>query len=341
MADRYWVGGAGSWTATATTHWSTTSGGASGASAPTSVDDAHFDANSGTGSVSMSGAVCKSVNFTGFTGTVSSGGFTVYGDVTIGPDVSISSYGSTITWAADGNLTTSGQDLGCGIHPLDGVTVTMQDAFTTSAFGNFDLYGNLNTNGYNLTVRNFRFNAGKTSTLTYGASVISIIGVLFIGGTLTFSGTGKVAMLSGSINQQSGGGTPLVSIPIECTGTKVSFSGTLNLSSLTANVGEQLIDMSAAVVTVVDHLEIKGTGVGTETLLYSSVGDGTFGTINVDVGVALDLDYLALCNVHFTGTATVTAANSNDVMNNSGVTITPAGGGGSPPFTRATASWAA
>jgi len=45
MANRYWVGGAGNWSST--TKWSTSSGGASGASVPISTDDAIFDANSG------------------------------------------------------------------------------------------------------------------------------------------------------------------------------------------------------------------------------------------------------------------------------------------------------
>lgn len=45
MAARYWVGGAGNWSST--TKWSTSSGGASGASVPTSADDVIFDANSG------------------------------------------------------------------------------------------------------------------------------------------------------------------------------------------------------------------------------------------------------------------------------------------------------
>ena len=45
MATRYWVGGAGNWSST--TKWSATSGGVSGASVPTSVDDVVFDANSG------------------------------------------------------------------------------------------------------------------------------------------------------------------------------------------------------------------------------------------------------------------------------------------------------
>jgi hypothetical protein len=51
MANRYWVGGSGTWNSTSTTNWSTTSGGASGASAPVAADVALFDANSGTGTV--------------------------------------------------------------------------------------------------------------------------------------------------------------------------------------------------------------------------------------------------------------------------------------------------
>lgn len=55
MANRYWVGGAGTWDTTSTTHWSDTSGGPSGFSAPTISDDVFFDANSGTGVVTTVG----------------------------------------------------------------------------------------------------------------------------------------------------------------------------------------------------------------------------------------------------------------------------------------------
>lgn len=48
MANRYWVGGSGIWDNSSTTNWSATSGGAGGASAPTTADDVFFDANSGT-----------------------------------------------------------------------------------------------------------------------------------------------------------------------------------------------------------------------------------------------------------------------------------------------------
>lgn len=73
MANRYWVGGDGTWNGTATTHWSATSGGAGGASAPLFSDDVYLDAASGAGVVTVqtgSVAVCQTLTCTGFTGTL-------------------------------------------------------------------------------------------------------------------------------------------------------------------------------------------------------------------------------------------------------------------------------
>ena len=46
MADRYWVGGTGTWNSSNTANWSATSGGASGASVLTSADNVLFNDNS-------------------------------------------------------------------------------------------------------------------------------------------------------------------------------------------------------------------------------------------------------------------------------------------------------
>jgi hypothetical protein len=65
MADRYWVGGSGSWNST--TKWSATSGGASGASVPTASDNAIFDANSATAHYTVTvtdNATCADLTFT-------------------------------------------------------------------------------------------------------------------------------------------------------------------------------------------------------------------------------------------------------------------------------------
>ena len=56
MADRYWVGGTGTWNTTSTTNWSASSGGPSGASVPTVADSVFFDQAS-TYTVTMTGAL--------------------------------------------------------------------------------------------------------------------------------------------------------------------------------------------------------------------------------------------------------------------------------------------
>jgi len=63
MANRYWVGGSGTWDASSTANWSTSTGGSSGASAPVSVDNVFFDANSGTGTcTTAAGSTCNVLN---------------------------------------------------------------------------------------------------------------------------------------------------------------------------------------------------------------------------------------------------------------------------------------
>jgi hypothetical protein len=68
MADRYWVGGSGSWNST--TKWSATSGGSSGASVPTAADNAIFNANSIAGGTAhyvvtvTDNATCNNLTFT-------------------------------------------------------------------------------------------------------------------------------------------------------------------------------------------------------------------------------------------------------------------------------------
>jgi hypothetical protein len=53
MADRYWVGGSGTWSSSSTTNWSATSGGSSGASVPTSNDNVIFNSASSASSYSV------------------------------------------------------------------------------------------------------------------------------------------------------------------------------------------------------------------------------------------------------------------------------------------------
>jgi len=77
MAARFWVtGGTGNWNSTS--NWSTSSGGASGASVPGSADTAAFDASSGSGTVTLDiSPDIQTLTCTGFTGTLAFGTNTI------------------------------------------------------------------------------------------------------------------------------------------------------------------------------------------------------------------------------------------------------------------------
>ena len=75
MANRYWVGGTGTWDGTALLKWSTTSGGIGGSAVPTTSDTVFFDAASGANTVTIGAGVatCSNLTMTGFTGTIAFG----------------------------------------------------------------------------------------------------------------------------------------------------------------------------------------------------------------------------------------------------------------------------
>ena len=105
MALRYWVtGGTGDYNST--TNWSTASGGASGASVPTTADDAVWDVNSGSGTVVINVAsVALSVDFTDFTGTVDfQNTLSVNGSITLGVGMSFANTTGTPLLRITGTL---------------------------------------------------------------------------------------------------------------------------------------------------------------------------------------------------------------------------------------------
>lgn len=136
MANRYWVGGTGSWDGSATTHWSTSSGGSAGASAPTQTDAAIFDANSGGGTVSLNGAACLSLTCTGSTCTFTNvGSFAVYGNVTLASGGTYTSMYLYVT--RDCTFTSAGKTIG-NLSIGTGYTLTCADALSCANLGMSD-----------------------------------------------------------------------------------------------------------------------------------------------------------------------------------------------------------
>jgi hypothetical protein len=186
MADRYWVGGTGTWNGTSTTNWSASSGGASGASVPTSADNVFFDANSNTGTTSFTvtmatvAAVCADFDATAVDGVMTLAGtvaLDVYGSFRLPINTSfIRSYNGLTTLRA----TTTGKTVSLNGNALNNVTFdgvgggwTLSNAFL--AFGGTTLTnGSLNLGGFTFTAFNFASSNTNARTLAFNGGQINL-----------------------------------------------------------------------------------------------------------------------------------------------------------------------
>lgn len=188
MANRYWVGGSGTWDAANTANWSATSGGAGGASVPTAADTAYLDANSGAAVVTLgySPTVLRLLLNNVFTGTLAFNGnkISIAGS---GTTVFSGSLVGSVTGDPIIDLTYSG---GTGTR-----TISTYSATEAAGAFNFNVTAGTDTIASAARVKNFNFTgfAGTLANATrtiYGSLTLSA-GMTLAAGTsaLTFGAT--------------------------------------------------------------------------------------------------------------------------------------------------------
>lgn len=166
MANRFWVAGSGNWSDT--NHWSTTSGGATGASAPTSIDSAIFNTLSSATSYTVgldTGLQCLDITASApATGTLTLdnspgfGSLQVYGNMSFATGVNFANGVQINGYATSGTKTiTSG-----------GVDYTNISAFGLGQNGpgaTYQLVDNINLPNTTLEITDCSFDAnGKNIT---------------------------------------------------------------------------------------------------------------------------------------------------------------------------------
>lgn len=196
--DRYWVTG-GNGITNSTTNWSASSGGASGASVPTLTDNAIFDANSGTGTVTIN-ATLSVLNFisTNFGGTFAgsaqitmNGGSLIWGSsVTVNWTGSIScgTGSSGTTFTSNGKQMVGTLVIGTGF-PNPG-TLNFIDTFKCGSIQHVTATGVLNLNGADIYLIGNAITFSATSGRTIqGTSTIRLVTT---NTTLSISITGAI-----------------------------------------------------------------------------------------------------------------------------------------------------
>lgn len=332
MANRYWVGGTGTWDASSTTNWSATSGGASGASAPTINDSAFFDSLSGTGTcTTASGAVC-----TALTMNSSTLGLTLGADLTMANAftltlgaVNLVSYNLTCGYTVASNTNVRSIAFGTGRITLtagNGLNVWGTGNATNFSYtGSGDIYATYagaGPGGRNLyhgttagateaNTPNFYVTAGTDTVSLFYVKKLDFTGFAgtldtaarFIYGDLTLSSGMTLSATANATTFQSTSGTPRV---IASNGKTLDCPVTFNGAGGSWTLADALTVGSTRTLTLTNGT-LNGSG---QNVSLGSFALGS-GTKTLTLG---------------TGTWTVTGANWNANTNVAGLTVSASTG---------------
>ena len=335
MANRYWVGGAGTWNTTSTTNWSASSGGASGASAPTATDDIFFD-QAGTYTVTVTAGQCRNI-------TVSNGTVTFSG-VTTGPTISGSmSLAAGTVWNIGAtlvttfNATTTGQTITTnGVSLSSQVTFngvgggwTLGSALTltqtlTVTYGSFDS-GNfaITTAGFSSNNSNTRSISLNSSTVTISTNLSTALNLATTTNLTWNAGTSQIN-LSGSTSGISSGGLTFYNVAFTkdaATAITITGANTFNTLSFFGRTTVGITPVTFSANQTITTLTLNAsTGAAYRTFLASNT-IGTQRTLDVTTLTAGAADY-DFRDIAITGAAApLTGTRFGDCKGNSGVTF--------------------
>lgn len=324
MATRYWVGGSGTWDASTTTNWSATSGGAGGASAPTSTDDVVIDTSSGTGAISCSAAVCQNLTVTA-TQAISVGdparpwyleSLSVYGSLSVVSGGSFTfnttNLGSiwTITFASN-NTTKSFVTGGKAIHAcsFQGGSDVYNIGNDITSINRFSLDGGtFNTNNYNLTgsfyISSGAFNAGSSTITLPTNGFWSNNGATLNMGTSTITGGDNTYVQDGSSN---------VYYNIVFTGDNCSITYNLTCTNLTVS---KFLGFAKTAYVSTTSITVTGTFTANGSNPYRITLSGCGTTITA---AAVSMSYVNFYKVTGAGAGSWTGTSIGDMGGNSGI----------------------
>lgn len=241
MADRYWVGGTAAWDGTAGTKWALTSGGAGGQAVPTSADDVFFsNLSTGTCTISTGNTGAKSINCTGFTGTLTgTAAITVSGSVTLVAGMGYT-YTGTLTINATSTLTSAGKTFGSITISASGNTVTLADAMTVGAGSSVILTGGtINLAGFTLSTGVFNSDGyGSPRAVAFGSGNIALTSTTAATTVLRLAGAGNFTWTGTGGFTRNMAATATVTFGTGGTGT-VS-----NAPNLTVNAGASALTIT-------------------------------------------------------------------------------------------------
>jgi fibronectin-binding autotransporter adhesin len=298
---------------------------------PTTADDVFFDAtSSGTCTIATGNTGARSINCTGFTGTITgTGAITVAGSITLVSGMTYSHTG-TVTITGTGTLTTAGQTFSSVTVNGSGITVTLGDALSTAPRNITLTQGTFDAANYNVTCAAFLSSNSNTRTLTMGSGLWTLSGIGTVWNTATSTGltfnkdTADILLSSTTLTPRTFAGGGL-------TYNKLTIGGSTGASATT--VGAGTFTELASTKTVAHTIRFAGTitigtwsitGTAGNVVTVNSTATGTQRTLNL-TNATSGIDYLAVQDISVSQASRFyVGANSTDNGNNSNVIFTAA-----------------
>lgn len=263
-ADRYWIATTtANWNST--TNWSTTSGGAGGASVPGSADKAIFD-GSGTGNCTIDATVSITTLDvqSGYTGTISQGSntITVSGNGTFSGGTFS---GGSVDMSVNGIYTLSGT----AFTSTSGRFIVRHLSFTSGSFSHNNgkvTFGSNSTGSSSISGSISLYDAEFNGS-TYNMSFNIASGtVLTVNHDLTYTGTSGITINTGTIDvkgnitltNSSGGGGGTATIKISGTGSQQFTGPNTTNSSPQCRLPNIEIDKSSGTLSLKDFIIVSG-----------------------------------------------------------------------------------
>ncbi|MCB9331717.1 MAG: hypothetical protein H6574_11585 [Lewinellaceae bacterium] len=355
--DYYWVNGSGNWS-NHNSHWATTSGGAVfHDQVPTSMDNVHFDENSGfapgnnTVTIDQTVIYCMDMDWTGVTGSPT---------LTAPSDKEVWIYGSLtlsagMTWNVQGNvrfrafqagktITTAGKSFSSTVY-FDGAGGDWIFLDEFSANQTLILIsGTIYTNDQTVTVRHLSVECNYNNQppgLYLGASTVHVLGYGFYvcdtyANTVFDAGTSTI-ILYGQYGNVNGCGHTFNNVifkgdngQLQCgqqTFNAVIFEkngmigGSNTFQSLTFTPGYIYTLNGNQVIANGGQLNASGTDCSNFVTIRAQDANQQAGFVHAAGNI--DLEFVILQSIVGSGGAVFNADNSVDLGNNTGWTITP------------------
>lgn len=338
MADRYWVGGSGTWNTTNTAPWSDTSGGTGGFSAPTSADNVFIDANSnvGTGAftITTSSAVCADLTISGLDGTATfnlSSSLYVYGNVNIqSTNVVQSVVGYFFFRPPTGTTKTLNYNGGTGFsgnlrHYFEGPGEIKLASDIGSSNAIYISGGNFTTDNFNIST-GFYSIYSNAKVINLGSSTLT--GTSTSGSSWSYSPSAATLNAGTSTIRAAYGFTSTTAgdyYNVEIYGTSRSIGRSINCAGTIAN--NLTIAAPSAngpyVFSVSSNLTINGTLISTPSTSYlrTEIRSDTLGTSRTITAGTVNISNTDFRDITGAGAATWSGTRIGDCGGNSGITF--------------------